>query len=57
MVESKENAIVNRLNKTKEERYPDLAEEQRARKELQIQKEKLLAKALFEVSFRVCLER
>jgi hypothetical protein len=30
-VEKRENAIINRLNKTKEEKYPDLREEKEAR--------------------------
>ena len=31
LVEARINAIINRLNKTKEERYPDLAEEKETR--------------------------
>jgi len=31
LVEARTNAIINRLNKTKEERFPDLAEEKEKR--------------------------
>ena len=42
-VEKRENAVVNRLNKTKEEKYPDLRAEREGREREDRKKERIAA--------------
>jgi hypothetical protein len=51
LVEARLNPIINRLNKTKEERFPDLYEEKEERRKVLRTREKKLALE------RVCFEK
>lgn len=43
MVEKRENATINRLNKTKEEKYPDLNAEREEKLKVERRKERIAA--------------
>lgn len=51
MVEKRENPIVNRLNKTKEEKFPDLAmeREMREKEKREAQRKIVLARVSFQI--------
>ncbi|KAM3419392.1 hypothetical protein BST61_g5321 [Cercospora zeina] len=56
-VEKRENAIVNRLNKTKEEKYPDLRQEKADREHEERKKERIAAQAKKKDEARLAEER
>ncbi|KAK5167963.1 Coiled-coil domain-containing protein 25 [Saxophila tyrrhenica] len=56
-VEKRENAIVNRLNKTKTEKYPDLREERAARDAEERKKERMSAQEKKKEDARIAEER